>query len=821
MDTKNITIEKTFAQAIQNHQKNNFKAAEELYKQILKINPLHFETVFRLGMLSAQTKDFERAQQLLNRALQMDPKHTDAHNTLGSVQYDLGDYKRAMLYYQKVIQIDPNHAVAYNNIGNVLLKLGEYQKAIFHYQKAIQIQPRYADAHNNLGSILMMSGKYEKAIQTFQKIIQTHPNYVAAHNNLGTVLIELREYKKAMTYFQKAIEINPNYAPGYSNLGIVYKELKEFQKSKNTHQQAIKLNPNSAEPYNNLGNTLREMGQYMEALVCYQKSILINPNYEKAIFNLANLLKITLVGNLTQANSASLKESMLFLFRRNDIDHRAIFENAKLLLMVKKNIDQENFRDARFSLLSEEKDDTPSQINKSNSVLLKNKAIQDLLKEELFLLILKKTLMADNLLEKIITALRYEILFTFVDSKKNILRENFEFIVSVAEQCFLNEYVYFQSKKEDDYVSKLKKEIENSKEINELGIAILGCYVPLYSLENIVNKLFNYQSKNISFNDLMTAQIKEPLKEKEISSSIKLFGKISDDISKKVRDQYEEHPYPRWRYAPTNLKTHFLSQLNHEIQPNVIEINNKFNIPKVLVAGCGTGRHIFIVKNYLNANILGVDLSLTSLAYAKRKTEELGLKNIEFLQADILQLNNLDRKFDVIECVGVLHHLKDPLAGLKVLLDLLEPHGLLKLGLYSEIARRHIIKAREFIKKNKFNNTIKDIRNCRRMIINEKEEQLLQHISKGSDFYSISSVRDLMFHVQEHRFTLPQISKILINLNLEFLGFADDTYIKKTRFSELFPNDKNNVSLDNWNQFEIDNPTAFRSMYNFWVRKKH
>ena len=52
---------------------------------------------------------------------------------------------------------------------------------------------------------------------------------------------------------------------------------------------------------------------------------------------------------------------------------------------------------------------------------------------------------------------------------------------------------------------------------------------------------------------------------------------ISDIVSKKVRDQYEEHPYPRWRYAPTNLKTHFLSQLNHEIQPNEIKINNKFN----------------------------------------------------------------------------------------------------------------------------------------------------------------------------------------------------------------------------------------------------
>ena len=260
-----------------------------------------------------------------------------------------------------------------------------------------------------------------------------------------------------------------------------------------------------------------------------------------------------------------------------------------------------------------------------------------------------------------------------------------------------------------------------------------------------------------------------------------------------------------------------LFQLNNEINPNKVEYSNKFVNPNVLIAGCGTGKHITIAERYLNANILGVDLSLASLAYAKRKTEELGFKNIEFLHADILQLKNLNRKFDVIECVGTLHHMKDPLTGLKVLLDLLEPHGFLKLGLYSEISRQHIVKAREFIKKKKFKNTIKDIRNCRESIANEKDDLLLQKVFHSKDFYSTSMVRDLMFHVQEHRFTLPEISKILKNLNLEFLGFINPTI--KNKFSKFFLNDVKNISLDNWNQFEINNKDTFSNMYQFWIRK--
>ena len=142
----------------------------------------------------------------------------------------------------------------------------------------------------------------------------------------------------------------------------------------------------------------------------------------------------------------------------------------------------------------------------------------------------------------------------------------------------------------------------------------------------------------------------------------------------------------------------FLVQLNNDIQPNNIELNNKFFNPNVLIAGCGTGQHLVHVIGYQNSNIVGVDLSLTSLAYAKRKIEETGYKNVEFLQGDILDLKNLNRKFDVIECGGVLHHMRKPLEGLKVLLELLEPHGYLKLGLYSELSRKHLVRVRDFIK---------------------------------------------------------------------------------------------------------------------------
>ena len=286
--------------------------------------------------------------------------------------------------------------------------------------------------------------------------------------------------------------------------------------------------------------------------------------------------------------------------------------------------------------------------------------------------------------------------------------------------------------------------------------------------------------------------------------NIKSFEKISDNTSIKIRDQYEENPYPRWRYNYPNSPINFLIRLNDQIKPNKINFNDKFNRPNILIAGCGTGKHSLIANDYVNANIFANDLSLSSLAYAKRKSEEVGMKNINFLQADILDLKKLNKKFDLIESVGVIHHMKNPLKGLRVLKDLLEPHGLIRLGIYSELARDDIIKIRQLIKKKKYKNTSKDIKKFREIIFDEESSKLLKKVLYRRDFYSTSTARDLMFHVQESRFTLPEISKILDELDLEFIGFDD--FLAKKKYKNSYPLDIKNTSLPNWHQFEKKNP---------------
>ena len=252
MNKKNLTIKKTFTLAFQNHQKNNLKVAENLYNEVLKIDPNHFESIFLLGTLSAQSKKFNISKKLLFKASQIQPNNIHVQNNLGNVFKELEEYQKAINCYEKVIQIDLNFVEAHSNLGTVLKELGENQKAIGCFEKAIQINPNNAEAHNNLGVVLKELGEYQKAINCYEKAIQINPNNAEAHNNLGVVLKELGEYQKAINCYEKAIQINLNYPEAYYNLGNILSVLGKYDEATTTYHQAIKIKSDYTKAYSNL-----------------------------------------------------------------------------------------------------------------------------------------------------------------------------------------------------------------------------------------------------------------------------------------------------------------------------------------------------------------------------------------------------------------------------------------------------------------------------------------------------------------------------------------------------------------------------------------
>ena len=143
----------------------------------------------------------------------------------------------------------------------------------------------------------------------------------------------------------------------------------------------------------------------------------------------------------------------------------------------------------------------------------------------------------------------------------------------------------------------------------------------------------------------------------------------------------------------------------------------------------------------------------------------------------------------------------------------------MKVALYSESARAHVKAARAFISEHGYRSTADDMRQCRQDLMSLSDGSLAKEVTRSEDFFTLSECRDLLFHVQEHRLTLPQISAFLAGHALQFLGFELPPRAL-AQFRSRFPRDQSMIDLACWHVFELKNPNTFVGMYQFWLQKR-
>ena len=414
-------------------------------------------------------------------------------------------------------------------------------------------------------------------------------------------------------------------------------------------------------------------------------------------------------------------------------------------------------------------------------------------------------------LEKLLSHLRAALLHPSVNDVTARDGALVRLLCAVAQQCFINEYVFAQSDEETRQSARLRdallQKLRDGDAIPPMLLAAVAAYFPLRSLP-LADLLLDRQWPDIAA-DIVRQQVREPLAEAAERKSIPALTGVDDSVSLQVMHQYEENPYPRWTINPA---------VAHEAAKHA----GSGGLPHgedILIAGCGSGQHVFEVRRHFpQARVLAIDISLPSLAYAHRKAGEADLRNVDYAQADILKLGAIGRTFDRIEAIGVLHHLAEPETGWRILVSLLRVGGEMHVGLYSETGRAGIAATRAFIAERGYRPTAEDIRKCRQHILRDSDEGRWRRAIESPDFYSMSGCRDLLFHAMEHSFTIPRIKAFLDAQKLSFLGFNTEPRLVE-RFQARFPGDAALTDLDKWHAYEADNPQTFRRMYVFMVRK--
>jgi hypothetical protein len=169
----------------------------------------------------------------------------------------------------------------------------------------------------------------------------------------------------------------------------------------------------------------------------------------------------------------------------------------------------------------------------------------------------------------------------------------------------------------------------------------------------------------------------------------------------------------------------------------------------------------------------------------------------------------------------------DPEAGWRSLLGVLAPGGLIRLGLYGEVARKEIVEARTRIAVLGLDGSAASIREFRRRLLDDPAYADLRDLTDWDDFFTVSAMRDLMFHVQEHRFTVQRIRAMVEAEAMRFIGFEFLSGFSRThlpadaaraRYRALFPGEASFAHLAAWETVERQYPDTFAG-YTFWCQK--
>jgi predicted O-linked N-acetylglucosamine transferase (SPINDLY family) len=159
-----------------------------------------------------------QAEDIYQQILQVDPEHPVALHMLGVIAHHMGKNDIVVDLISRAVAIAPDYVDAHNHLGNALRYFGKLDEAVASYHKALALEPNYADAHSNLGITFKDLGKLDEAVASYHKALAFEPNHAYAHNNLGNVLKDLGRLDEAVASYHKALGIKPDYVQARSNL---------------------------------------------------------------------------------------------------------------------------------------------------------------------------------------------------------------------------------------------------------------------------------------------------------------------------------------------------------------------------------------------------------------------------------------------------------------------------------------------------------------------------------------------------------------------------------------------------------------------------
>lgn len=269
--------------AIALHQQNRLAEAEPLYRQLLRLQPDHFDVVHLLGTLLRRTGNLAESLRLLDRAVAMRPGSAAAQLNRANALVDQRAFGEARAGYSRAIALKPDYAEAYNGRAVAELELGNPQAARRDAEAAMKLKQGYLEAAFTLAMSLAAEDRLADARQIYLRLLAQRPAWPEALLELGRVLRRGKEPGKAVEALGRALQLDPKRSSAAFELALALRDLGRPEQARAAVEQALAIDPGLAQAHGLRGDILGEQGLLERALESYDQSLRLAPEVPQTL----------------------------------------------------------------------------------------------------------------------------------------------------------------------------------------------------------------------------------------------------------------------------------------------------------------------------------------------------------------------------------------------------------------------------------------------------------------------------------------------------------------------------------------------------------
>ncbi|WP_221799325.1 class I SAM-dependent methyltransferase [Oceanobacter mangrovi] len=632
-----------------------------------------------------------------------------------------------------------------------------------------------------------------------------NPTNLQTLNLLARIHLKQGNHDQAATWAQLGLQQKPNSPALLYTAGLVALEQHDFEQAESCFSQSAAISRVATRAPQSLAHLHLLQGRYQQAFQEFAELLRSQPGDR----HLQTKLLEAAAGVTPNHYDAGLAEQVLACFEFDgDI---GLLDRISMALLKH-----------RMALLEQQQQLTLEQLQQ----------------EPLLLQSCRHFPIADTLLEQLLRTARFSLLQASVKTLSFDASQQ-PLILALIQQTERNEGCWSESEDESQQLLRLQQLADRLLQLGDEAmpsavavVSLILMYRPL-SATQLRQRLSPAILMDAAWPTELQSLLADLLGQQQAlelhASVIPLLPPDQHDAehpsaaSDDIQALYQSNPYPRWQYLGNYPQSGYIDTVQRQF-PHRLAHLQPGKTADVLVAGCGTGRQALrLARFFSDLQVTAIDLSLPSLAYGRSRQLDYGV-SIDWLQANLLDIERLGQSFEVIECSGVLHHMANPLAGLMTLASVLKPGGIIKLALYSRTARQGILQLRQQLHSSEISSRteIQQLRYglmegdlARVAGLNDSQRR---EILSSRDFYTVSGCRDLLCNPVEHLFDIADIEHWLSRAGLQWAGMlARGDAVQLAQ--QVFGLAANELTPAQWQQLEAEAPKLFAGMYQFYAFK--